>query len=101
MKQVEAAQILNDETVGEAISQFECTEEVKPHSKAATVIELDLALVLGVIVLEMTRLLNRINEDRRGLPTGHTVVMKCPLVTRAISAATSGRLATARWLRTL
>src|ERR1700727_2205608 len=65
VKQIEAAQILDDETIGEAISQFKCTEEVKPHSEATTVIQLDLALVPGVIMFEVTRFLNRIDEDRR------------------------------------
>ena len=35
------------------------------------------------------------------LPTERTVAMKRPEVTRAISAAIFGRLATGRWLRTL
>src|SRR5208282_5892523 len=65
VKQVKAAQILDGETIGEAASQFERAEEVKTQCKAATVIQLDLALVPGVIVLEMTRFLDRIDGDRR------------------------------------
>jgi hypothetical protein len=64
VKQVEAAQILDDKAIGEAASQFGRTEEVKPQGKASAIIKLDLACVPGVIVLEMTRLIDRIDEYR-------------------------------------
>ena len=62
----------------------------------AAVTELDFAPVSVVIVLEMTRLLNRIHEIVGVLPTERTVVMKCPEVTRATSAEIFDRLATGR-----
>jgi hypothetical protein len=74
---------------------------MKAQFNIAAVAELDCELISAIVVSEMTRLLNGINEDGGVLPTERTVAMKQPEVTRAISAEIFGRLAIGTWLRTL
>jgi len=85
MKKVEASQILYVEMISEIASQFGCGEEVKAQYNMAAVTEREFAPVSAIIVFEMSRFLNRIYGIVGVLPTGRTVVMKCPEVTRASS----------------
>ena len=64
MENIEAAQILDVEIGSKAISQLTCGKEVKPRRNTTAIGELDLASVETVIEFEVTRLLNRIDEDR-------------------------------------
>ena len=66
MKHVEAAQILDIEKASKIAPQFRCGEQMKTQLNMAAVTELDCELISAIVVSEMTRLLNGINEDGGG-----------------------------------
>jgi hypothetical protein len=66
MKHVEAAQILDIEKASKIAPQFRCREQMKAQFNMAAVTELDFELVSVIVMSEMTRLLNGINEDSGG-----------------------------------
>src|SRR5215471_3195700 len=65
MEDVKPAQVLDLEMAGKTIAQLARGEEMEIHRHATPIIELDLAPVALMIELEMSRLLDRVDEDRR------------------------------------
>ena len=64
MEDVEATQVFDVEKVSEAIPQLTHGKQVKGQRNTAPAAEFDLASVQTVIQPQMTRLFNRIDEDR-------------------------------------
>ena len=65
MKQVKTSQILNVETAGEMVSQFDRGEEVKAECQASTVAKVDFAAVPDVILFQSSDILDRIDKGCR------------------------------------
>jgi hypothetical protein len=85
VKQIEAAQLLDVEMIGEIAPQLGCGEEVKAQDHMTAVAEFDLAPVSAIIVLETTHFSMESTRIVGVLPTERTIVIKVPEVTRAIS----------------
>ena len=96
MKQVKPPHILDIEIVREIATQLARGKEMEAEGNLPSAAQLDLAPVLDVILFELADILDDSTKAVGGLPTERTVVMKCPEVTRAISFAISGMLATGR-----
>jgi hypothetical protein len=65
MEQVKTSQILNVETAGEMVSQFDRSKQMKTKRQASTVAEVDLAAIPAVILLKSSDILDQFNKGRR------------------------------------
>jgi hypothetical protein len=65
VKQVKTSQILNVETAGEMVSQFERGKEVKAECQVSTLAKVDFAAVPDVVLLKPPDILDRVDESCR------------------------------------
>ena len=101
MKQVQTTQIVDVETAGEIIQQFDRCKLVKAKCNMSAVAEVDFATVPDVILFQLADFFDPVDKGRWSAANRTNSRMKYPDVTRTISFEISGKRATGRWLSAL